>query len=125
AALAAVRRANRRAEDITRDEFALAPIGADVAAWRDEVLHGRGFVVLREFPRQRYAAEDLEALFYGLGTHFGRAVSQSSMGDRLGHVIDVGGRDQRERAYRNSRELTLHTDRCDVVGMLCLQQAMA
>jgi hypothetical protein len=29
-------------------------------------------------------------LFFGLGTHFGRAVSQSSMGDRLGHVVDVG-----------------------------------
>jgi hypothetical protein len=46
------------------------------------------------------------------------------MGDYIGHVIDVGGQDRRERAYRNSRELTLHTDRADVLGMLCLQQAM-
>lgn len=125
AALAAARRANLQAEDLTRSDFALQSISEDVAAWRREVLHGRGFIVLRGFTPERYDAEDRGVLFYGLGTHFGRAVSQSSMGDRLGHVVDVGGKDQRERAYRNSRELTLHTDRCDVVGMLCLEQAMA
>jgi len=123
AALAANRRAGRSVEDLTVRDFALDPIAADVAAWRDEVLHGRGFIVLREFPRDRYSADDLGIIFFGLGTHFGRAVSQSSMGDRLGHVVDVGGKDRRERAYRNSRELTMHTDRADVVGMLCLQKA--
>ena len=123
AALAANRRAGRSVEDLTVRDFALDPIAADVAAWRDEVLHGRGFIVLREFPRDRYSEDDLCMIFFGLGTHFGRAVSQSSMGDRLGHVVDVGGKDRRERAYRNSRELTMHTDRADVVGMLCLQKA--
>src|SRR6266849_87916 len=122
-ALAANRDAGRDAEDLTARDFALESIAGDVAAWRDEVRHGRGFAVLREFPRDRYTPDDLGMLFFGLGTHFGRAVSQSSMGDRLGHVIDVGGKDRRERAYRTSRELTLHTDRCDVVGMLCLEKA--
>jgi hypothetical protein len=122
-ALAANRSAGRAAEDLTADDFRLPEIAGDVAAWRAEVLHGRGFVVLREFPRGRYGEDDLGMLFFGLGTHFGRAVSQSSMGDRLGHVIDVGGKDRRERAYRSSRELTLHTDRCDVIGMLCLEKA--
>ena len=122
-ALAASRDAGRNAEDLTAPDFAVESIAGDVAAWRDEVLHGRGFVVLRELPRDRYTPDDLGMLFFGLGTHFGRAVSQSSMGDRLGHVIDVGGKDRRERAYRTSRELTLHTDRCDVIGMLCLEKA--
>jgi hypothetical protein len=122
-ALAASRDAGRNSEDLTPGDFALASISGDVAAWRDEVLRGRGFVVLREFPRDRYTEDDLGMLFFGLGTHFGRAVSQSSMGDRLGHVVDVGGKDRRERAYRTSRELTLHTDRCDVIGMLCLEKA--
>ena len=95
-----------------------------MAAWRDEVLGGRGFVVLRGLSRERSAPDDVAAIFWGLGTHFGRAVSQSNMGDRIGHVTDVGGQDRRERAYRTSRELTLHTDRCDVIGMLCLTPAM-
>jgi hypothetical protein len=125
AALARSRRAHANAEDLTAGDFALPEIASDVAAWRDEVLGGRGFIVLREFPRDRYTPDDLGRLFFGLGTHFGRAVSQSSMGDRIGHVTDVGGRDRRERAYRSSRELTLHTDRCDVIGMLCVQKAAA
>ncbi len=124
-ALAANRAAGRHPEDVTARDFPLESIASDVAAWRDEVLHGRGFVVLREFPRDHYTDDDLGRLFFGLGTHFGRAVSQSSMGDKLGHVIDVGGKDRRERAYRSSRELTLHTDRCDVVAMLCLEKASA
>jgi hypothetical protein len=124
-ALAANRAAGRRLEDITADDFALGAIASDMAAWRYEVLDGRGFVVLRGLSLDRYSSDDLAEIFWGLGTHLGRAVSQSSMGDRLGHVTDVGGQDRRERAYRSSRELTLHTDRCDVVGMLCLTQAMS
>ena len=123
-ALAASRRAGRATEDLTARDFALESIAADVAAWRDEVRHGRGFIVLKEFPRHRYTDDELGTLFFCLGTHFGRAVSQSSMGDRLGHVVDVGGKDRRERAYRNSRELTLHTDRADIVGMLCIRKAV-
>jgi hypothetical protein len=51
-------------------------------------------------------------------------MSQSVMGDRLGHVVNLGGKDPRERAYRNSTELDMHTDACDIVAMMCLQSAM-
>ena len=124
-ALAANRRASREIEDITQQEFPLDSISQDVAAWRDEVLHGRGFIILREFPLDRYSEDEIATIYWGLGTYFGRAVSQSNLGDRIGHVIDVGGKDRRERAYRNSRELTLHTDRADILGMLCLRKAMS
>ncbi len=36
-----------------------------------------------------------------------------------------GGKDRRERAYRNSVELTPHTDACDIIGMLCLRPAVS
>jgi hypothetical protein len=121
-ALAANR--HRAPEDITRQDFPLHAIADDMALWRHEVLHGRGFILLQELPVERYSQEELTTIYWGLGTYFGRAVSQSPLGDRIGHVTDVGGKDRRERAYRNSRELTLHTDRCDVIGMLCLRQAM-
>ena len=39
-------------------------------------------------------------------------------------MTSVAAQDRRERAYRNSRELTMHTDRCDVIGMLCVTKAM-
>ena len=123
-ALARARAHGRALADATIADFALADVGPDVVAWREEVLHGRGFVVLRGFDRARYTEDELATIFWGLGLHFGRAVSQSPMGDVIGHVTDVGGQDRRERAYRNSRELTMHTDRCDVIGMLCLAKAL-
>src|SRR5262245_40206396 len=124
AALGVNRAAGRAAEDIALEDFALRPIARDVAAWRDEVLRGRGFVVLRGLTRDRCGPDGAGAIFRGVGTHVGRAVSQGSIADRIGHVPDVAGEDARERAYRSSRELTLHTDRCDVIGMQCVISAM-
>jgi hypothetical protein len=110
-------------EAIRLEHFALDPIGEDVAAWRREVQRGRGLVLLRGFPVDRLSVDEIEFMYFGLGLHFGQPVSQSNMGDLIGHVVDIGGKDARERAYRNSCELRLHTDRCDHVGMLCLQPA--
>lgn len=102
AALAANRAAGRAAEEITANDFSLQAIALDLEAWRSEVLHGPGFVVLRGLTGDRYAVDDQAAIFWGLGCHLGRAVSQSAMGDRIGHVTDVGGKDRRERAYRTA-----------------------
>ena len=113
------------AEAITRDDFDLSEIESDVAAWREEVMDGSGMLILSGFPLDRYDKDDLGMIHFGLGTHFGEAMSQSVMGDRLGHVINVGGKDPKERAYRNSTELDMHTDACDVVAIMCLQKAQS
>lgn len=110
-------------EAIGRDDFPLDAIAEDVAAWRREIAKGRGMLLLRGFPIGCWSQQDVELVWFGLGTHFGRAVSQSVMGDLLGHVINVGGDDNKHRAYRNARELAMHTDRCDIVGMFCMQKA--
>lgn len=110
-------------EAIRPEHFPLDTIGEDVARWRHDVQRGRGLLVLRGFPVDGLSMEEIEIVYFGLGLHFGKPVSQSNMGDLIGHVVDVGGKDPRERAYRNSRELHLHTDRCDHVGMLCLKTA--
>lgn len=114
---------SRKLEDIGRYDFSLSDVDDDIRDWRHEIEQGRGLLILRGFPVQRYTPAELECLWYGLGTHFGRAVSQSVMGDLVGHVVDVAGPDSRQRAYRNSRELQFHTDRCDIVGMFCMQKA--
>lgn len=122
-ALAAVNSRGLALQDITRDDFPLVPIEGDVAAIRREVLDGRGIVVLGGFPVERYGAADVERIYWGLGAHLGEAVSQSKMGDRMGHVTDVSGRDPRERGYRSSKELDLHTDSDNIVGLLCVRDA--
>ena len=117
---------SRRALDvcaISRHDFSFDGLEEDLEMRRDEVMWGSGLIVLSGVPISRYNKTRLGMIFWGLGTHFGDAVSQSVMGDRLGHVIDVARKDYRERAYRNSTELALHTDACDMVGMICLHKA--
>ncbi len=110
--------------EITRESFPLTEIAEDVAAWRELVQRGRGIVLLRGFPVDAVPLAGLRAMYLGLGVHFGRPVSQSALGDLVGDVVNIGGKDRRERAYRNSRELKLHTDRCDHVAMLCIRPAV-
>lgn len=104
--------------------FPLAAIAEDVERWRREIQEDRGLLMLRGFPTDRMPLPDLRLLFLGLGAHFGRPVSQSANGELIADVVNIGGKDRNERAYRSSRELKLHTDRCDHIGMLCLRKAM-
>lgn len=112
-------------ESLSRQSFPLDSIDSDIEAWRREITQGRGLLLLRGFPITEYSVDDMGRMFMGLGAHFGTPVSQNNLGEKLGHVINVGNRDRRERAYRNSRGLNLHTDRCDYIGMLCLHEARA
>lgn len=122
-ALAALRQRGLRQPAFGVTDFDLGDIAGEVHALRDEVMRGRGIVIVRGFPVDRHEVEDMEDMFYGFGCHLGRAVSQSRMGDRLGHVTNVSGADAAERGYRSSKELSLHTDNDDIVAMLCLQPA--
>ena len=123
AALDHVRGKGLGLDDITGETFPLGRLAGDVAALRDEVMAGRGIAFLRGFPAERYSADDIGLMYFGLGAHLGTARSQSVLGGRLGHVVNVGGKDRRERAYRNSVELTPHTDAFDIIGMLSLRPA--
>ena len=77
----------------------------------------------RGWPVEQYSLEDLGAMYCGFGTHFGTAVSQSVMGDRLGYVTDHSHEDMHERAYRHRYELALHTDFSELIAMLCVRTA--
>ena len=94
-----------RSRVINRDDFPLDTITDDVRAWCHEVADGRGPLLQREFPVDLWTQEEAELERFGLGTHVGRAVSQSVLGDLLGQVVNIGGDDMRHRAYRNARKL--------------------
>ncbi len=99
---------------------ALAPLVDDL---RHEVLHGRGIALLRGFPVDRRNVEEIALMFWAIGLRLGRAVSQSVMGERLGHVVDVTDVDPHARAYRNRSELAPHSDPGDLVSFLCIRAA--
>jgi hypothetical protein len=111
-------------ENLSQLSFPLTEIADDIADWRAEVHDGRGMILLRGLPVERIDLDDLRLLYLGLGTHFGRPVSQSNMGELVGEVVNIGDKDPKERAYRSSRELMLHTDRADHIAMLCIRPAI-
>jgi hypothetical protein len=123
AGLAALKAETSAHPEVTSERFPLDTIADDVAAWREEVRKGRGLLILKGFPVTGVNSEDLRLMYLGLGSHFGRPTSQSPLGDLIGDVVNIGGDDKRERAYRSSRRLKPHTDRCDHIAMLCVRAA--
>jgi len=125
---AAMRRINAAGiglDGLQREHFEVPSLRPFVEEIRRQVEDGRGFVLLRGLPVEDYSKDDLGLIFWGIGTHLGRGLSQSVMGDRLGHVKDFSREDPGARAYRNKQELSPHTDSCDLVGRLCLRNAQA
>lgn len=113
--------------DTTVDDFdlgAFAPVLA--AAWRD-LEDGRGFVVLRGLPADTLGPVELATIYWGIGRHLGRAISNNPAGDMIAHVTDLGGdvHDPNQRGYQTSAELGFHQDQSDVVALLCLRTAKA
>ena len=92
---------------------------------RDEVLNGRGFLLLRGLPVERWSMREAATAYFGLGAHLGSARSQNGKGHVLGHVQDLGldVHDPNVRIYQTNERQTYHTDSCDIVGLLCLKTA--
>ena len=123
AALGAVKAKGLVVEEVTAGDFPLGVMQETVAGWVQEIDYGKGVVLLQGISESRYSKEDCALIFWGIGAHMGEAQSQSLAGDRLGHVVNLGGDNPRYRAYQNSTELALHTDATDIVGMMCLVPA--
>jgi Taurine catabolism dioxygenase TauD, TfdA family len=93
----------------------------------NEIQDGRGIVILRGIPAADHSVDDVSTMFWLIGTHFGRGVSQSARGDVLGLVQDETppGADESARGYTSRRELSLHVDLGQIVGLMCVRQARA
>ncbi|MEQ9641764.1 MAG: TauD/TfdA family dioxygenase [Alphaproteobacteria bacterium] len=110
---------------ITASDFPLPDFAPRLAQIVEDVMTGRGFVLLRGLPVERWPLEVAAAAYFGLGAHIGSARSQNAMGHLLGHVCDLGRdpADPSARIYQTNARQTFHTDSCDIVGLLCLKRA--
>ena len=111
--------------DWTREDFRLPTLGRRIAGWMHELDRGRGFVLLRGFPVDAYDEATCSEIYWGLGLHMGRAISQNTDGDLLGHVRDTGADPNAYgvRLYKTRAEQDFHTDGADVIGLFCLKAA--
>jgi hypothetical protein len=111
-----------RPQQATREDFSSPMVNELLAELRDEVMDGRGLVVVRGLTRERYDEEDFERIYWGFGTHWGNAAVQSMDGSRLRHVR-FEANNPHQRGHLTTNELQPHTDAYEIVGLMCVQRA--
>jgi hypothetical protein len=143
AALRHVQRSGLAWHEITREAFPLPGMTGLIADIRDELETGSGMMKLRGLPVARYGEDELRQLYFGIGCHVGTPVFQNRSGELMRAIRDEGGDlgkrygqieapaegkgpflSSYARTLSNGR-LRMHTDRTDVVTLLCVRQAKA
>src|SRR5258708_29019499 len=72
------------------EDFPLPTLGLRLRGLLDEVLGGRGFVLLRALPIERWTKHEAAVAFLGIGAHLGNLRSQNAQGHVLGHIKNLG-----------------------------------
>lgn len=127
-------------KDISRDNFPLPSAKAFFDDVREELENGSGMVKMRGLDVSRYSQEQLRRMWFGLGRHLGSPMFQNCRGELMreikdegagvgaklyGSTVDASGKQFLSSGARtlSPGQLRFHTDRCDVVGLLCVRQA--
>ena len=126
-------------EQITRENFPLSRMDGLLDSIAEELENGSGIMKLRGWPVGKYDEADLRRMYNGFGHHIATPVFQNRSGEMMRAIRDEGahvGRTYGETKDKqggtflssyartlSSGELRFHTDRTDVVGLLCVRQA--
>lgn len=112
-------------EAVTAADFALPRLAPRLRDIQQQLEDGAGAVRIHEFPCDGLSESQARLLYWAFSLHLGTPVSQSATGERIFSVRDAGfgNTDPRARGPNTSKRLSFHTDRADVVGFLCLEQA--
>lgn len=114
-------------QQITLAEFGSAELKLLMDGIHHELWDGRGFLLLKGLPISDLSIEQIQAYYWLAMLYLGKPVSQSAAGERIGFVQDrtkPGGL-QTERGYTSRRELPLHTDGGDFMGLLCVRAGIS
>ncbi|MGQ0431723.1 MAG: TauD/TfdA family dioxygenase [Microthrixaceae bacterium] len=109
--------------DITRAHFPLPTLGPLLVDLTRELIDGRGVVLLRGLPVDRYDKARASSIYWGVGMHLGRPWPQNVKGHLLGDVTDQG-KDVADPTARGNEiggvRFPFHSDGSDLVGLFCL-----
>ena len=91
----------------------------------NELAHGRGVVLLRNFPVDVLDAAEVATAYAAFGARLGMPVPQNAKGELLTHIRDerLPERPAHVRLYRTNERQDFHTDGADIIGLLCLHTA--
>ncbi|CAM4269029.1 hypothetical protein BAMA_21010 [Bacillus manliponensis] len=115
-----------QAPNFNKEDFPIPNLAEEITYFVDELENGRGFLLIRGLPMERYTDEEASIIYWGLGLHLGLPIIQSKNGDLLGHIKNIGkdfNDNKKVRGYQTNVHLDYHTDLADVVGLLCLRKA--
>ena len=137
-ALRAVQQRGLGWRELMREDFVIPRWTRSLADISARLEHGRGLVLLRRIPVERYSEDELRIIYWGLGLHLGTPRFQNGNGELIGDVRDENRlygavrevnpmqagepRTSRNKA-RSAGPLRFHTDRVDVVTLLCVRPA--
>jgi hypothetical protein len=125
---------------VNRQNFPLPGAAAFFDDVREELENGCGMVKMRGLDVGRYSEEQLRRIWYAIGCHLGSPMYQNRSGEMMrdirdegmgvgaklyGATVDASGKQFLSSGARtlSSGQLRFHTDRCDIVGLLCVRQA--
>ncbi len=142
AALAMVEKRGIDWNEITATDFFLPGLTGLIGQIRNELENGCGLMKLRGLPVWRYNEDQLRTLYFGLGSNIGTPVYQNRHGELMRFIRDEGADVGKQygqiedaqmadgKPFLSSYARTLsngalrfHTDRTDVVALLCVNQA--
>ena len=113
--------------ELTHGDFRLDRCESLLEDVRRRVVDGLGFVLLRGLPVQGRSREVVRAMYWGLGTRLGHAVTQNLQGDLVAEItdrgLDVNNLDV--KPSQTNAEQRPHTDPADIVGLLCINAAQS
>ena len=125
---------------VTRADFPLPRLAAKLAAVAGELEDGTGVARVFGLPLEHYDTDTIELLWMGLGQHLGALRNQDPHGQLLKKIVDEGSErgarygqlDAGGKPFLSSRarvastgQLRWHTDRADIVALLCVRPALA
>ena len=128
-------------KEMTRADFPLDGLADKLDRVRDELEDGCGMARLSGLPVERYP-DRLRHIWYGIGLHLGVPLHQDYNGLMMRDIEDakqdtdalfdhrLTTRDGKPFTSSKARTLSngplrFHTDRCDVVGLLCVRPSKA
>ncbi len=124
---------------VTKENFPITGFDDLFDSIREELENGSGILKLRGWPVTKYDEADLRIMYNGFSKHLATPVFQNRSGEMMRAIRDEGAhvgktygetKDQKGGTFLSSYartlssgELRFHTDRTDVVTLLCVRQA--
>ena len=136
---ACLQRVTWRAEGVPevfpKEQFPLGDaMTQKLAAIADEIEFGKGLAMVRNMPVDDpdLSHKDLAVMYMGISAHLGHVMLQSSSGLRsvsrgygmpLGLIQAEMTGETPKLGKQTNNHFRLHTDRCDVISLLCIRRA--